>query len=190
MATKIAKKLSIATAALALTGGILGAGTAGAQELSSSEVKDQLTQLSSSIFGNKDQPAAPEEKGSELIVPLAESAQHLDTAEAAAALEGHFVAKKNSAVSLNFRPGGSADGALNFFDGCNGGSGSYHFDSAGSLRTENLNQTLKGCEPAIMADADALMTILTANPQVYRIDDNTVALASQGQSIEFVRAEG
>ena len=40
-----------------------------------------------------------------------------------------------------------------------------------------------------MAAADDLKTILQANPDVYILDRDTIALGSQGHGIEFIEAK-
>ncbi|MCT1450690.1 META domain-containing protein [Corynebacterium sp. p3-SID1194] len=182
------KKMTVATAAVAIAGGALGAGTAGAQELSStSEIKDRATQLSSTLQGPKND--AGKGQDSTLIVDLPQGSNHLDPVKAKAALTGPLKAKNNENISLEFTPSGTPDGTLSYDDGCNAGNANYHFDSADNLRISDFAETLALCEGAGAADADALKTILQANPAVYQIDDNTVALASQGKAIEFVKAE-
>ncbi len=182
---KNVKKLSVATAAaVALAGGALGTGTAGAQELSSaSGIQGRIAQMSSAIHG----PGKAQD--SQLTVDLPQGANHLDPMKATTALNTPLQAKNNKDITLEFKPAGNTDGTLAYNDGCNAGNATYHFDSAGNLRVGDLAETLALCDDAATADADALKTILQANPAVYQLDENTVALASQGKAIEFVKAE-
>ena len=51
LSTKTLRKLSTTTAVVALTGGLLGVGTADAQERPEASSIDQLVQMSSNLFG-------------------------------------------------------------------------------------------------------------------------------------------
>ena len=181
---KNVKKLTVATVAVALAGGALGTGTAGAQELSSvSGIQGRIAEMSSALHG----PGKAQD--SQLTVDMPQGANHLDPVKATAALNTPLQAKKNEGITLEFKPAGNADGTLAYNDGCNAGNATYHFDSAGNLRVGALAETLALCDDTATADADALKTILQANPAVYQLDENTVALGSQGKAIEFVKAK-
>lgn len=179
---KYLRKLSATTAAAALMVGVSATSTAGAQELSSA---GQFSQLSSVLFGGKDEQApAP----ASLLVDLPQGAAPLTATEAIAAFASPQQAKKHDRIALHFHPGPGADGTFTFHDGCNRGSGKYIVDSSNALHVSDTAQTLIGCDPEATARADEFSTILNSKPMVFRIDDTTIALASQGKAIEFVPA--
>lgn len=192
MISRTLKKATTATAFVALAGGALGAGTAGAQELSSvdSAKSSQIQELSSRLFGDsfsssKD-PEAPQ--GSDLVEKYEDVdglQDKLPADEAQKVLNGTFTAKKNPAISVTFND----DGTLAYNDGCNSGGASYKLDQTDAIVVENLNSTLRACAPDAMADADALKAILSAKPVVFPVEGNTFALGSQGQVIQFEKAE-
>lgn len=191
MISRTLKKATTATAFVALAGGVLGAGTAGAQEPSSADsVKSsQIQELSSRLFGG---PGTPEDseapEGSGLIEKYEDVdglQDKLPADEAQKVLNGTFTAKKNPAISVTF----NEDGTLNFNDGCNSGGGSYKLDQTDAVVAENLTSTMRACAPDEMADADALNAILSAKPVVFPVEGNTFALGSQGQVIQFEKAE-
>ncbi len=192
MISRTLKKATTATAFAALAGGVLGAGTAGAQEMSSAEsVKtSRIQELSSRLFdgsflSSKDSEA-PE--GSALIEKYEEVdglQDKLPADEAQKVLNGTFTAKKNPAISVTFND----DGTLTYNDGCNSGGGSYKLDQTDAIVVENLNSTMRACAPDEMADADALNAILSAKPVVFPVEGNTFALGSQGQVIQFEKSE-
>lgn len=177
---------------MALAGGVLGAGTAGAQEPSSADsVKSsQIQELSSRLFGDSFSSSKDSEapEGSGLIEKYEEVdglQDKLPADEAQKVLNGTFTAKKNPEISVTFND----DGTLNFNDGCNSGGGSYKLDQTDAIVVENLNSTMRACAPDEMADADALNAILSAKPVVFPVEGNTFALGSQGQVIQFTKAE-
>lgn len=191
MISRTLKKVTTATAFVALAGGVLGAGTAGAQELSSidSLQSSQIQELSSRLFGGPGTPEAPEApEGSGLIEKYEDVdglQDKLPADEAQKVLNGTFTAKKNPAISVTFND----DGTLAYNDGCNSGGASYKLDQTDAIAVENLNSTLRACAPDAMADADALKAILSAKPVVFPVEGNTFALGSQGQVIQFEKAE-
>ena len=83
----------------------------------------------------------------------------------------------------------NSDGTLAYNDGCNSGGASYKLDQTDAIVVENLNSTLRACSPDAMADADALKAILSAKPVVFPLEGNNYALGSQGQVIQFEKAE-
>lgn len=178
MGIKTQKTLSIATALAALAGGTLGVGTAGAQERSSSI--DQFVQMSSSLFSN---PAGQQPAGTGLMVPLAEGATQLPNDQVQPALDTTLRAKNNDKVTVDFR----SDGTLTYNDGCNTGNSTYQVDTTGRLRVGDLNETRMACPPGAEVAANDLKTILRAGPAVFQVDPSTLALAAQGQSVEFVK---
>ena len=192
MISRTLKKVTTATAFVALAGGVLGAGTAGAQEPSSADsVKSsQIQELSSRLFGDSfsssTKPEAPQ--GSGLIEKYEDIdglQEKLPADEAQKVLNGTFTAKKNPAISVTF----NEDGTLTYDDSCNSGGGSYKLDQTDAIVAGNLTSTMRACSPEEMADADALNTILTAKPVVIPVEGNTFALGSQGQAIQFTKAE-
>ncbi len=191
MISRTLKKVTTATAFVALAGGVLGAGTAGAQELSSvdSPQSSQIQELSSRLFGG---PGTPEDseapEGSGLIEKYEDVdglQDKLPADEAQKVLNGTFTAKKNPEISVTF----NSDGTLAYNDGCNSGGASYKLDQTDAIVVENLNSTLRACAPDAMADADALKAILSAKPVVFPLEGNNYALGSQGQVIQFEKAE-
>lgn len=195
MVSKIMKTLSTATIAVALMGGATG--TAHAQELpqglsSDPAIVENAAGLSSILIGgapalpgsSAQQPGAPAEQGG-LITALPEYAQQAPEHLWASSVERPLQAKANENVTIEFSP----DGTFSYGDGCNSGNGTYHFDEQGKLHVGDLAQTQALCDPAAEAAAKDLKTILQANPAVYLIDRETIALGSQGQGIEFVEAK-
>ncbi|OFN78073.1 hypothetical protein HMPREF2537_06230 [Corynebacterium sp. HMSC074E01] len=192
MISRTLKKVTTATAFVALAGGVLGAGTAGAQEMSSADsVKtSQIQELSSRLFGDSFSSSKDSEapEGSGLIEKYEDVdglQDKLPADEAKKVLIGTFTAKKNPEISVTFND----DGTLTFNDGCNSGGGSYKLDQTDAVVVENLNSTMRACAPEEMADADALNAILSAKPVVIPVEGNTFALGSQGQVIQFEKAE-
>lgn len=192
MISRTLKKVTTATAFVALAGGALGAGTAGAQELSSvnSAKSSQIQELSSRLFGDSFSSSKGQEapQGSGLVEKYEDVdglQDKLPADEAQKALNGTFTAKKNPAISVTFND----DGTLNFDDGCNVGNGSYKLDQTDAIVVDNLISTQRACAPDEMADADALNTILSAKPVLLPVEGNTFALGSQGQLIQFTKAE-
>lgn len=170
MISRTLKKATTATAFVALAGGVLGAGTAGAQEMSSAEsVKtSRIQELSPRLFGDSFSSSKDSEapEGSGLIEKYEEVdglQDKLPADEAQKVLNGTFTAKKNPAISVTFND----DGTLTYNDGCNSGGGSYKLDQTDAIVVENLNSTMRACAPDEMADADALNAILSAKPVVF-----------------------
>lgn len=196
MMTHALKKATIATAFVALTGSALGTGAAGAAEPTSTgplgSSSSDLLQLSSTILGHKDgsqEGNKGDEQGSGLIEKYEEVEglkDLLPADEAQKAIEGTFTAKKNDAVSITF----DKDGTLSFNDGCNQGTGTYHFDQTNAIVIENLAETRMACEESVMADAQDFKSILDIKPVVFPVDDSTYALGAQGIVIQFVKSEG
>ena len=183
MASKIMKKLSTATIVVALMGGATG--TAHAQELPQGLSSDPAIGGAPALPGSSAQlPGAPAEQGG-LITALPEHAQPAPEHLRSPAVERPLQAKANENVTIEFSP----DGTLTYGDGCNSGNATYHFDEQGKLHVGDLAETQALCDPAAMAAADDLKTILQANPDVYILDRNTIALGSQGHGIEFVEAK-
>lgn len=194
MVSKIMTKLSTATIAVALMGGATG--TAQAQELpqglsSDPAIVESAAGLSSILIGgapalpgsSAQQPGAPAEQGG-LITALPEHAQPAPEHLRGPAIERPLQAKANDHVTIEFNP----DGTLTYGDGCNSGNGTYHFDEQGKLHVGDLAETQALCDPAAMAAAEDLKTILQAKPDVYILDRDTIALGGQGHGIEFVEA--
>ena len=189
------KKATIATALAALTCGALGTGVAGAAEPTSANPfassSSQIEELSSKLFGNKggnNDGGKDDEKGSGLIEKYEEVdgfKDKLPADEAKKAIDGTFKAKKNDAVSVTF----NEDGTLSYNDGCNHGSGTYHFDGADAIVIDNLTETRMACDKPVMADAQDFKSILEIKPAVFPIDDSTYALGAQGIVIQFVKSE-
>lgn len=196
MMTHALKKATIATAFVALTGSALGTGAAGAAEPTSTgplgSSSAQLNKLSSTILDHKDgsqEGNKGDEQGSGLIEKYEEVEglkDLLPADEAQKAIEGTFTAKKNDAISITF----DKDGTLSFNDGCNQGTGTYHFDQTNAIVIENLAETRMACEESVMADAQDFKTILDIKPVVFPVDDSTYALGAQGIVIQFVKSEG
>lgn len=192
MISRTLKKVTTATAFVALAGGVLGAGTAGAQELSSADsVKSsQIQELSSRLFGDSFSSSKDSEapEGSGLIEKYEDIdglQEKLPADEAQKVLNGTFTAKNNPAISVTF----NEDGTLTYDDGCNSGGGNYTLDQTDAVVVKNLTSTMRACAPEEMADADALNTILSAKPVVIPVEGNTFALGSQGQVIQFEKSE-
>ena len=191
--TKTLRKLSTATAAVALTGGLIGVGTADAQEQNETSSIDQFVQMSSNLFadlGGKPAPApapAPETPvGSELIQQIPEGADQLKAERLTGALDSTLRAKKNTNVTVDFRE----NGLLNFNDGCNTGTANYQIDNTGALRISDLAETRMACAPDAQKDADDLKSVLLSNPQLYQLDASTLFLSGQGHGIELEKMHG
>lgn len=189
--TKTLRKLSTTTAAVALTGGLLGVGTADAQEQNETSSIDQFVQMSSNLFadlGGKPAPApAPETPvGSDLIQQLPEDADQLKDERLTSALDTTLQAKKNNNVTVDFRE----NGLLNFNDGCNTGMANYQIDNTGVLRISDLAETKMACAPDAQKDADDLKSVLLSNPQLYQLDASTLFLSGQGHGIELEKMHG
>ena len=191
--TKTLRKLSTTTAAVALTGGLLGVGTADAQEQNETSSIDQFVQMSSNLFadlGGKPAPApapAPEGPvGSELIQQIPEGADQLKDERLTGALDSTLRAKKNNNVTVDFRE----NGLLNFNDGCNTGTANYQIDNTGALRISDLAETRMACAPDAQKDADDLKSVLLSNPQLYQLDASTLFLSGQGHGIELGKMHG
>lgn len=176
MSTSTVKKLSIATAAAALAAGMLGAGTASAQGLSSNpDLGNQFAQLSSALFGGGEQ----EQTG--LIQALPEGARPLSPAEAGRMLNGELVAQKNDLVSLDFQPQPATQSHLRLTDGCNSGTANYIFEHDNRLNITDILLTKRACDPATTTDSDDLLHVLRSHPFLYRIDDTTYAVGADPQ---------
>ena len=191
--TKTLRKLSTATAAVALTGVLIGVGTADAQEQNETSSIDQFVQMSSNLFadlGGKPAPApapAPETPvGSELIQQIPEGADQLKAERLTGALDSTLRAKKNTNVTVDFRE----NGLLNFNDGCNTGTANYQIDNTGALRISDLAETRMACAPDAQKDADDLKSVLLSNPQLYQLDASTLFLSGQGHGIELEKMHG
>lgn len=191
--TKTLRKLSTATAVVALTGGLLGVGTADAQEQNEASSMDQFVQMSSNLFGDlggKPAPApepAPENPaGSELIQQIPEGADHLTDDRLTAALDTTLQAKKNTAITLDFRE----NGVLHLNDGCNSGTAKYQIDNTGALHLSDFTETKMACEPGAQKDADDLKMVLQSNPQLFQLDASTLFLSGQGHGIELQKMHG
>ena len=117
------------------------------------------------------------------MVPLVEGATQLPNDQVQPALDTTLRAKNNDKVTVDFRP----DGTLTYNDGCNTGNSTYQVDTTGRLRVGDLNETRMACPPGAEVAANDLKTILRAGPAVFQVDPSTLALAAQGQSIEFVK---
>ena len=48
---------------------------------------------------------------------------------------------------------------------------------------------MKACEPDVMVDVHDFNVIVPKKPQVYSIDDTTIALVKDGQAIQFVKVD-
>ncbi|MGV0362585.1 META domain-containing protein [Corynebacterium minutissimum] len=189
------KKATIATALAALTCGALGTGVAGAAEPTSANPfassSSQIEELSSKLFGNKggnNDGGKDDEEGSGLIEKYEEVdgfKDKLPADEAKKAIVGTFTAKKNNAVSVTF----NEDGTLSFTDGCNHGTGTYHFDQTDAIVIDNLAETRMACDKPVMTDAQDFKSILDMKPAVFPIDGSTYALGAQGIVIQFVKSE-
>ena len=197
--TKTLRKLSTATAAVALTGGLLGVGTADAQEQAQERPEassiDQFVQMSSNLFGGlggtpapapAPAPAPENPAGSELIQQIPEGADHLTDDRLTAALDTTLQAKKNTAITLDFRE----NGVLHFNDGCNSGIAKYQIDNTGALHLSDFTETKMACEPGAQKDADDLKMVLQTNPQLFQLDASTLFLSGQGHGIELQKMHG
>ena len=187
--TKTLRKLSTATAAVALTGGLIGVGTADAQEQNEASSIDQFVQMSSNLFadfGGAPAPAPETPVGSDLIQQIPEGADQLKGERLAGALDSTLQAKKNTNVTVDFRE----NGLLNFNDGCNTGTANYQIDNTGILRISDLAETRMACAPDVQKDADDLKSVLLSNPQLYQLDASTLFLSGQGHGIELEKMHG
>ena len=191
--TKTLRKLSTATAAVALTGGLLGVGNADAQEQNEASSIDQFVQMSSSLFGDlggtpapAPAPAPENPAGSELIQQIPEGADHLTDDRLTAALDTTLQAKKNTAITLDFRE----NGVLHLNDGCNSGTAKYQIDNTGALHLSDFTETKMACEPGAQKDADDLKMVLQSNPQLFQLDASTLFLSGQGHGIELQKMHG
>lgn len=187
--TKTFRKLSTATAVVALAGGVFGVGVADAQERSEASSIDQFVQMSSSLlpgFGGNSAPAPQAPVGSDLIQLIPENADQLKDDRLAGALNSTLQAEKNPDITVDFRE----DGALTYNDGCNSGNGTYQIDNTGALRISDLTETKMACEPGAQKDADDVKSVLETGPQVFQIDASTLFLSGQGQGIEFQKMHG
>lgn len=177
-----AKIVSAATALAASAGAVLGAGVASAQMSSTGQGVDQWVQQALST-----QDSAVMRQGSGFVMKdLPEGAQPLPVREAKAALAKPIEAKDDPNIALTFYP----EGRVYYYDGCNSGNASYEVDGRGAVHVGPMAETQRLCEPAAMDKADELKAILRANPSVYRIDTNTIALGAQGKAIEFQPGAG
>lgn len=189
--TKTLRKLSTATAAVALTGGLIGVGTADAQEQNEASSIDQFVQMSSNLFADLSGKPAPAPAlegpvGSELIQQIPEGADQLTDERLTDALDSTLRAKKNNNVTVDFRE----NGLLNFNDGCNTGTANYQIDNTGALRISDLAETKMACAPDAQKDADDLKSVLLSNPQLYQLDASTLFLSGQGHGIELGKMHG
>lgn len=191
--TKTLRKLSTATAAVALTGGLLGVGTADAQEQNEASSIDQFVQMSSNLVGDlggnpapAPAPAPENPAGSELIQQIPEGADHLTDDRLTAALDTTLQAKKNTAITLDFRE----NGVLHLNDGCNSGTAKYQIDNTGALHLSDFTETKMACEPGAQKDADDLKMVLQSNPQLFQLDASTLFLSGQGHGIELQKMHG
>ena len=191
--TKTLRKLSTATAAVALTGGLLGVGTADAQERPEASSIDQFVQMSSNLFGGlggtpapAPAPAPENPAGSELIQQLPEGADQLKDERLSAALDTTLQAKKNTNITLDFRE----NGVLHLNDGCNSGTAKYQIDNTGALHLSDFTETKMACEPGAQKDADDLKMVLQTNPQLFQLDASTLFLSGQGHGIELQKMHG
>ena len=191
--TKTLRKLSTTTAVVALTGGLLGVGTADAQERPEASSIDQFVQMSSNLFGDfggtpapAPAPAPENPAGSELIQQLPEGADQLKDDRLTAALDTTLQAKKNTNITLDFRE----NGVLHLNDGCNSGTAKYQIDNTGALHLSDFTETKMACEPGAQKDADDLKMVLQSNPQLFQIDASTLFLAGQGHGIELQKMHG
>ncbi|MCG7296440.1 META domain-containing protein [Corynebacterium afermentans] len=191
--TKTLRKLSTTTAVVALTGGLLGVGTADAQERPEASSIDQFVQMSSNLFGGlggtpapAPAPAPENPAGSELIQQLPEGADQLKDERLSAALDTTLQAKKNTNITLDFRE----NGVLHLNDGCNSGTAKYQIDNTGALHLSDFTETKMACEPGAQKDADDLKMVLQSNPQLFQLDASTLFLAGQGHGIELQKMHG
>lgn len=181
MTSKTVKTFSAATALAALAGGFIGAGTANAQMSSNGPVDiEGLTQMGWSAFSG----SVINKGGAHMLLKnLPEGAKPLPADKAKAALKGQLPVKGDASMTVTFGP----DGKLSFFDGCNAGSAGYSIEDSGAVKVGPIGETQRLCDPTRMNKADELKSILRSNPSVYRIDNETIALAAQGKAIEFLK---
>lgn len=191
--TKTLRNLSTTTAVVALTGGLLGVGTADAQERPEASSIDQFAQMSSNLFGDLGGTPAPAPApvpenpvGSELIQQLPEGADQLKDDRLTAALDTALQAKNNTNITLDFRE----NGVLHSNDGCNSGTAKYQIDNTGALHLSDFTETKMACEPGAQKDADDLKMVLQSNPQLFQLDASTLFLAGQGHGIELQKMHG
>ena len=193
--TKTLRKLSTTTAVVALTGGLLGVGTADAQERPEASSIDRFVQMSSNLFGDlggtlapapAPAPAPENPAGSELIQQIPENADHLTDDRLTSALDTTLQAKKNTNITLDFRE----NGVLHLNDGCNSGTAKYQIDNTGALHLSDFTETKMACEPGAQKDADDLKAVLQSNPQLFQLDASTLFLSGQGHGIEFQKMHG
>lgn len=191
--TKTLRNLSTTTAVVALTGGLLGVGTADAQERPEASSIDQFAQMSSNLFGDlggtpapAPAPAPENPVGSELIQQLPEGADQLKDDRLTAALDTALQAKNNNTITLDFRE----NGVLHSNDGCNSGTAKYQIDNTGALHLSDFTETKMACEPGAQKDADDLKMVLQSNPQLFQLDASTLFLAGQGHGIELQKMHG
>ena len=191
--TKTLRKLSTTTAVVALTGGLLGVGTADAQERPEASSIDQFVQMSSNLFGDlggtpapAPAPAPENPAGSEVIQQLPEGADQLKDERLTAALDTTLQAKKNTNITLYFRE----NGVLHLNDGCNSGTAKYQIDNTGALHLSDFTETKMACEPGAQKAADDLKMVLQSNPQLFQLDASTLFLAGQGHGIELQKMHG
>lgn len=182
MTSKTKKMLSAATALAVLAGGFFGAGTANAQMSSNGPADiEGWTQMGWSAFSG----SVINKGGSYMLLKnLPEGAKPLPAEKAKVSLKGTLPVKGDASMTVTFGP----DGKLSFFDGCNAGSAGYSIDGAGAVKVGTIAETQRLCDPTKMNKADELKSILRSNPSVYRIDNETIALAAQGKAIEFAKA--
>lgn len=182
MTSKNVKTLSAATALAALAGGFFGAGTANAQMSSNGPADiEGWTQMGWSAFSG----SVINKGGSHMLLKnLPQGAKPLPAEKAKATLAGALPVKGDASMTVTFGP----DGKLSFFDGCNAGSAGYSIDGAGVVKVRAIAQTQRLCDPTTMNKADELKSILLSKPSVYRLDEETIALAAQGKAIEFTKA--
>ena len=103
-----------------------------------------------------------------------------------AALDTTLQAKKNTAITLDFRE----NGVLHLNDGCNSGTAKYQIDNTGALHLSDFTETKMACEPGVQKDADDLKMILQSNPQLFQLDASTLFLSGQGHGIELQKMHG
>ncbi|KHO29183.1 META domain-containing protein [Corynebacterium minutissimum] len=192
------KKVTIATTFAALAGTALGTGVASAAEPSSGisfgSSSGELAHMSSTLFGsskpapeNPEDPEAPE--GSDLIEKVGDIeglTGPLTAEQAKEVLNGSFVAKKNDKIGLSFQP----DGTVGVSDGCNPGKGTWTVaEDTGALEINDVVTIMRACEPDVMVDVRDFNVIVPKKPQVYSIDDTTIALVKDGKAIQFVKVD-
>ena len=197
MANQIVRKLTTKTAAAAAIGALAlsGAGTAGAQDLSSVPSvaslnvsdyvdTDRLGELNATVLGGASGKAAEQRASqSSVLTTLPADAQPLPKSQAQRAVTGLLEAKQSQAMTVELR----ADGTLTYSDGCNSGNGLYTIDDAGALHVSGLSETRVMCDSATMNNAAALKSVLQSAPAVYQVNGG-VALGSAAKAIEFTKA--